>query len=318
MKNWRLRSGVLLVLTALVIAMSLALVPIVSAVQLAAPLPLSEATEGPEAAWNALWALVIGLPILFGTTLAVNAPRIYELGDRNEYPMIAADIIYEGAAVGIVDASGQARPLTASDRFVGFAEADADNSAGVAAAIRVRVIEEGKIQLPITGAVITDVGMPVYATDDNLFTFLPTAAVFVGYVHRYVSAGVVVIEFDNKWPDPYGNTARKTKSVNYTVDDTDSGTTIFVDTDGVVITLPAVAGINGVKVVNIAAFGAALISVAPNAVDMIEGPGITAADNKAILNTKATARRGDYINIDTGDTNGWAITAMRGTWVRAA
>jgi hypothetical protein len=40
------------------------------------------------------------------TTLAANSPRSYELGTRNEIPVIASDIIYEGAAVGIVAASG--------------------------------------------------------------------------------------------------------------------------------------------------------------------------------------------------------------------
>jgi hypothetical protein len=39
---------------------------------------------------------------LAGTTLAANKPRAYELGERNMFPVIAADIIYEGAAVGLV------------------------------------------------------------------------------------------------------------------------------------------------------------------------------------------------------------------------
>jgi hypothetical protein len=91
-------------------------------------------------------------------------------------PVIAADIIYEGAAVGLVDAPGHARPLhprTAS-RVRGVHQAD--NSAGAAAAINVRVIESGKIQLAVSGAVITDVGQPVYATDDDTFVFNPVAA----------------------------------------------------------------------------------------------------------------------------------------------
>jgi hypothetical protein len=63
------------------------------------------------------------------------------------FPVIAADIIYEGAAVGLVDGTGHARPLAAGDRFAGFAELKADNAAGAAAAINVKVIESGKIQL---------------------------------------------------------------------------------------------------------------------------------------------------------------------------
>jgi hypothetical protein len=56
------------------------------------------------------------------TTLAVDKARTWEIGERNEFPVIASDIIYEGAAVGIVLASGHARPLTSADRFAGFAE----------------------------------------------------------------------------------------------------------------------------------------------------------------------------------------------------
>ena len=51
------------------------------------------------------------------TTLAKDAPRDKELGDRAEYAVIASDIIYEGAAVGIVEASGHARPLSGGDKF---------------------------------------------------------------------------------------------------------------------------------------------------------------------------------------------------------
>src|SRR3990167_3954498 len=130
------------------------------------------------------------------TTLAANSPRAYELGNRNQVPVIASDIIYEGAAGGIVGARGPARPLNAADRFAGFAESKADNSAGAAAAINVDLIKSGEIQLSVSGAVITDVGQPVYATDDDTFVFLPTAAVFVGFVKRFVSSGAAVVEFN--------------------------------------------------------------------------------------------------------------------------
>jgi len=50
------------------------------------------------------------------TTLSADKPRDYQLGDREEYPVIAADIIYEGAAVG-ENGSGYARPLQAGDPF---------------------------------------------------------------------------------------------------------------------------------------------------------------------------------------------------------
>lgn len=130
------------------------------------------------------------------TTLAVNLPRAYEQGDRNDLPVVAADIIYEGAAVGVVAASGYARPIATTDIFAGFAEAKADNSAGAAGDINVRVISKGEIELPVTGAVITSFRAPVYASDDNTFTTTASTNVFVGYIKRFVSTARAVVAFD--------------------------------------------------------------------------------------------------------------------------
>lgn len=130
-------------------------------------------------------------------TLANDLARPFELGDVNELPVIAADIIYEGAAVGIVSASGNARPLVALDVFAGFALQNADNSAGAAGAVRVRVRKRGSVQLPVTGVVTTtNAGAKVYASDDNAFTLTSTGNSYIGRVLRVVSAGVAVVEFD--------------------------------------------------------------------------------------------------------------------------
>lgn len=249
------------------------------------------------------------------TTLAANKPRAFELGSRNEIPVIASDIIYEGAAVGVVDATGHARPLNAADRFVGFAEAKADNSAGAAADINVRVVESGKIQLAVSGAVITDVGQPVYATDDDTFVFSPVSGVFIGFVHRFVSSGVVIVAFDApRFRDPYEEyVVREAVTGNLTLDSEDSGKLLWV-TATAVLTLPAVATPALCKVVNGGAFGTVQISLSPQAVDSIEGPNITAADDGDRVNTLATARRGDFAVLGFADANGYAITELRGTW----
>lgn len=253
------------------------------------------------------------------TTLAIDTPRNYELGDRNEFPVIASDIIYEGAAVGLVDASGHARPLTSADRFAGFAEAKADNSSGAAADINVRVIKKGAIQLSITGAVITDVDQPVYASDDNTFTFVPTGGVFIGFMRRYVSSGVGVVEFDaGVLKDPHEGFTAQTVSDNLTLDAQDSGKVLCVDTDAKAITLPAVEGMSNIRVLNIGAFGTVAVTVSPNANDMIESVDVAGVDNKDIVNTKATARRGDYIDLDYSDANGWVVTRIVGTWAKEA
>lgn len=127
-------------------------------------------------------------------TLADKKVRSFELGDYTDLPVVAADVIYEGAAVGTT--SGNARPLVAGDRFAGFADGTADNALGAAGAIKVKVRERGKIQLPVTGVVAGSLGAKVYASDDDTFTLTATSNSLIGYVTRVVQAGVAVVQFE--------------------------------------------------------------------------------------------------------------------------
>lgn len=129
-------------------------------------------------------------------TLTKDTLRDYELGDREEYPVIASDIIYEGAAVG-ENGSGYARPLAAGDVFLGFAEKKADNSSGAAGAVNVRVRSKGKIKAAISALAVTANDRPaVYMSDDNTFTLTSTSNSLIGYVSRWISTGYGVVEFD--------------------------------------------------------------------------------------------------------------------------
>jgi len=132
-------------------------------------------------------------------TLTARNPRTFELGNFSDLPVIAADIIYDGAAVGD-NASGYARPLVAGDSFRGFADGSADNSAGSASDINVHVQTSGRVQLAVTSLAITDVGKPVYASDDNTFTLTATSNSHIGRVVRWVSLGVGIVEFDTGNP----------------------------------------------------------------------------------------------------------------------
>jgi hypothetical protein len=131
------------------------------------------------------------------TTLAANKARPYELGDIQEYPVIAADIIYEGAAVG-ENGSGYARPLQAGDPFLGFAETIVDNSAGAAGDKRVRTRRRGQVQIPVAGAtaITANDGPLVYASDDDTFTLTASTNTIIGRVSRWVESGVCVVAFD--------------------------------------------------------------------------------------------------------------------------
>lgn len=250
------------------------------------------------------------------TTLANNfTTRDYEQGDRNEFPVVASDIIYNQAAVGLVIASGHARPLTSVDKFVGFAEKFADNSSGSAADITVRTYRKGRVKLPVSGAVITDVGLPVYAQDDNAFSFIKTSGVFIGFAVRFIASGYMMVAFDiDNYKDPYDGLLAETLSANKTLDAQDQGKVFFVDTDAFTITLPAVAGMK-FKIVNAGAYGTIAVTISPDAADGIGGPNLTAVDDKDLINTKATANRGDSADIVNGDATGW-ISALTGTWVK--
>lgn len=128
-------------------------------------------------------------------TLAKNTPRDYELGAENDLPVIAADIIYEGSAVGD-NASGYARPLVAGDPFRGFALQKVDNSSGSAGDLNVRVRSYGLVKLSVGSLAIGDVGKDVYASDDATFTLTQSTNTRIGHVHRFISTGVGVVAFE--------------------------------------------------------------------------------------------------------------------------
>jgi len=249
------------------------------------------------------------------TTLAADTPRDQELGDINELPVIAADIIYHGAVVGQVLASGHARPLTSVDIFKGFCEEKIDNSLGAAAALNVRFMKKGALKLAVSGAVITDTDLPVYASDDNAFSFNPVGGVFIGFSRRYVESGYMIVEFDvDNFVDPWAGYACETVADDKTLDVQDTGKAFFVTVDAKTITLPATAVAIKCAIVNMGAYGTVAGNVSPNANDKIMGPDIAGADNKDLINTKATACRGDHVVLRLGHADGPMVEKLVGTW----
>jgi hypothetical protein len=136
-------------------------------------------------------------------TLAADTPRVFETGHDeyiNELDCIAADIVFEGAAVGELNDTGTYQPLATSstvDKFAGFCYEQCDNSTGVAAAKKIKVKQLGRIKLSVVGvAAKTDVGKTVWATDDNTFTLTYAAgAVSIGTVERHVAGTECVVSF---------------------------------------------------------------------------------------------------------------------------
>lgn len=123
-------------------------------------------------------------------------PRAFGVGDWNEIPVIASQVIFEGCAVGD-NGAGLARKLVAADPFLGFAKEQCDNSTGAASARNVKIVERGKITLNVTGvASADDVGQTVYASDDNAFTLTSSGNSAIGKVARWISGTQCVVYFE--------------------------------------------------------------------------------------------------------------------------
>jgi hypothetical protein len=247
---------------------------------------------------------------------SANAPYNIMQGLQCNYPVKASTTIYEGALVG-EDGAGYARGLVAGDRFLGVANAYVTN--GTTAGANTVNVFTGRIRMEVAlVGTIKDVKRPVYASADDTVTFVGVTNSYIGVVTRYVDATHMEIEIQPLEFDEWGNNAlRLTKSAAYTIAATDSGKIIFVDTTAV-ITLPATAVGLIFTLVCAGADGVVEITIAPNASDMIVGADLTGANDKDLVNTLATARRGDFVTLigDGAAAVGWSVVAKRGTWTR--
>ena len=122
-------------------------------------------------------------------------------------------------------------------------------------------------------------------------------------------------------------------TVSTTLSEADSFQEVNIGTDALVMTLPLITSSNlGLTYTfrNIAANGAAIITLSPNAADAFVGgfpfvTGATASMNRASgvvnkdwINTKATALKGDWVTIKAIATGAWYIQGGQGVWVSEA
>lgn len=128
------------------------------------------------------------------TTLSAARTRAITHNHTNAFPILTTSRIWAGAAVGLVRATGKARALQAGDTFVGFAQSSVNHIHGEQRDTVVTVLDCGQTLLAITGALETDVGKDVYATDDDTFTLSSSGGSFVGVAKLFVSAGKLLVE----------------------------------------------------------------------------------------------------------------------------
>ena len=109
------------------------------------------------------------------------------------------------------------------------------------------------------------------------------------------------------------------KTANYTVViTTDSGKSFVSTLDAIVYTLPSIAIGNTITFINMADDGQAALNVSPAAADAITYAG-SAVDNKDLINTKATAKKGDFVTLASLDgVISWQVVDARGVWAKEA
>lgn len=122
-------------------------------------------------------------------------------GDIVELPVAASAKIYAGSFVGML-ATGYVQPYVAStvattltgfDRLIGIALEEVDNSSGLAGALTVKTLISGCFYHAVSGLAITDVGTPVYASDESVLTKVALGNVYAGWIERYEASGYGMI-----------------------------------------------------------------------------------------------------------------------------
>jgi len=90
---------------------------------------------------------------------------------------------------------------------------------------------------------------------------------------------------------------------------------VYVKSDAITLTLPAYAIGLTFRIFNMAEDGSALLTISPNSNDGIAFAA-QHADNKDILNTKATQKKGDFVILTCTeiDANHWIVTDSAGVW----
>ena len=115
--------------------------------------------------------------------------------ELRSFQVAAAKHVYKGALVALAS-TGYAQPLTAGDRFVGVAYEEIDNSSGANGDLSARVYTLGDFGMTLSGAAITDVGRPVFASADATLSFTATGNSYVGIVQDLISSGEIILRID--------------------------------------------------------------------------------------------------------------------------
>ena len=152
--------------------------------------------------------------------------------ELRSFQVAASAHLYKGGFVGLTS-GGYARPLTAGDPIVGIAYEEMDNTSGADGDVSVRVYTLGDFGVTLTGAAVTDLGRPVFASADDTLTFTANNNSYVGIVQDFVAANEIILRIDPG--------RRQIKTVMHTVEDLAAGADIAArvihafETDGWIV-----------------------------------------------------------------------------------
>lgn len=202
----------------------------------------------------------------------------------------------------------------AGDEFIGVTEY------AIASAAKGAIREKnqgGKFE--VTAAAAITAGAMIYPAADGKVSMVPTGKAIGFALQAATAAGDIIEAVFAEIDARFAGLACEAVADNKTLDAQDVGKLFYVTADAKTITLPAtVAGLGPIVIMNGGADAGVAVKVSPNANDKIMGPDVAGTDNKDQINTKTTAKRGDYIVITGDGANGWWISAKRGTWAEEA
>ncbi len=189
--------------------------------------------------------------------------------------------------------------------------------------------DEFEYEIAASRQVAQGEGFTLTASNSQKLTYSGTAfPVFVACGNdNYPETGTTltyktkaVVEMNEKcsfWQVLQGMLQRRkmeTITANRTLTYEDSGKIFFIATDALVITLPATKKGIEYTFVNSGADTNNIITISPNSADGIAY--VTMVDDKDLINTKASAIKGDTVSLVGDGDAGWWVTAIKGTWAK--
>ena len=150
-------------------------------------------------------------------------------------------------------------------------------------------------------------------TDMDVKIFLGTTSDYVLFDVGNVRLDVVGCDLRYDESCLHANVKSQSKTAAYTMAKADNGILTYVATNGT-ITLPATVVGYYFTLMNNGTDAQYALNIKPGGSDRIFGGGLTPAEGGGIVNTSATAKKGDLIKLHADGASGWFVTDLHGTW----